>query len=221
MVRAGCIVARSGIWRLAIAAAAVLGLGAAETAAAAPGCKGSRVALVIGNRTYPDSDAPLKGVVEGAQRIGAALRSIGFDVQVGEDLGKAGADAAVRTFEAKIKPGTAAFLYFSGYGVQAGGHTYLLPTDASIWSEADIASNGLNIDRVLKEVEDAKASVEVLVLDAARRNPYERRFRAAGSAGLAPPSAASGRTSSAAPARRASSMSLPMRARSNSRSRPE
>ncbi len=159
---------------------------------AATDCKGVRVALVIGNMTYPDSEVPLKGTVEAAHHVGEALRAVGFDVQVGENLNKMQTDAAVRALQAKVKPGAAVFLFFSGFGVQAGGHTYLLPVDASIWSEADIATNGLNLDRVLTEIEEKKAAVEVLVIDAARRNPFERRFRASGSAGLAPPTASSG-----------------------------
>ncbi len=165
---------------------------ACSAAAAATVCKGERLALVIGNKAYPDSEVPLVGPVKAARRVGDALRAVGFDVEVGEDLTKAKTDADVSALLAKIKPGAAVFLFFSGFGVQAGGHTYLLPIDASIWSEADIAANSLNVDRVLTEVEERKAAVEVLVIDAARRNPFERRFRASGSAGLAAPSAIAG-----------------------------
>lgn len=172
--------------------ASVLIVPAGRPASAASICKGERLALVIGNSAYPDSEVPLKGTVEAAKRVADALRSVGFDVELGEDLTKAKTESDVTALLAKIKPGAAVFLFFSGFGLQAGGHTYLLPVDSSIWSEADIVSFGLNIDRFLNEVEEKKASVEVLVIDAARRNPFERRFRPSGSSGLAPPSAMSG-----------------------------
>lgn len=182
-------VLRTGFSAVFLASAPIVPSNAAAISGA---CKGARLALVIGNKSYPDSEVPLKGPVEGATRVADALRALGFDVQVGEDMTKAKMDAAVRALEAKIKPGAGVFLYFSGLGLQAAGHTYLLPVDASIWSEGDIAANGVNIDRVLGDIEDKKAAVAVLVVDAARRNPFERRFRASGSAGLAPPSAISG-----------------------------
>jgi uncharacterized caspase-like protein len=82
-----------------------------------------------------------------------------------------------------------ALVFFSGFGVQAGRQTYLLPTNAHIWSEDDVKRSGITLEPILSEVDARGAAAKLVVLDASRRNPYERRFRsaAAGLAGIQAP----------------------------------
>jgi uncharacterized caspase-like protein len=76
-------------------------------------------------------------------------------------------------------------LFFGGYGVQAGRESYMIPVDAAIWKESDVRRQGVSIESVLGAMKEKGARAKIAVIDASRRNPYERRFRAF-SHGLAP-----------------------------------
>jgi uncharacterized caspase-like protein len=52
-----------------------------------------------------------------------------------------------------------------------------------IWTESDVRRDGASIDAILAALRHREAGTRVLVLDASRRNPFERRFRSY-SAGL-------------------------------------
>jgi uncharacterized caspase-like protein len=147
--------------------------------------KTSRLALVIGNGHYPDAAAPLAQPINDARDLSAALRGNGFDVDVIEDATKDDMSRALGRLKAKIKPDTVVMLFFGGYGVQVGRESYMIPVDAAIWKEADVRRDGLSVDAVLEAMKEKGAKVKLVVLDASRRNPYERRFRSF-SHGLAP-----------------------------------
>jgi Caspase domain len=74
-------------------------------------------------------------------------------------------------------------LFFGG--VQSRHETYMIPTDAVIWQEGDVRREGMSIETVLHKVREQGARATLAILDASRRNPYERRFRSY-SHGLAP-----------------------------------
>ncbi|MGB8605644.1 caspase family protein, partial [Bradyrhizobium sp.] len=60
-----------------------------------------------------------------------------------------------------------------------------IPVDAKIWMEDDVRREGVSIDRLLSKLKTSGARVRLVIIEASRRNPYERRFRAY-SHGLAP-----------------------------------
>src|SRR6185503_10839889 len=82
-------------------------------------------------------------------------------------------------------------IFFSGYGIQSGRQSYILPVDAQIWTEADVRRDGFSLETILGEINNRGAGIKIALLDASRRNPFERRFRSF-SAGLAPVIAPSG-----------------------------
>jgi uncharacterized caspase-like protein len=145
----------------------------------------SRIALVIGNGHYPDANAPLSQPINDARGLTTALRRNGFDVDVVEDASKDDMRRAVGRLKSKIKPDSVVMLFFGGYGVQVGRESYMIPVDAAIWKEADVRRDGLSIEKVLETMKEQGARAKLAVIDASRRNPYERRFRAF-SHGLAP-----------------------------------
>ncbi|WP_245239654.1 caspase family protein [Methylobacterium variabile] len=153
--------------------------------AAADSKQGDRVALLIGNAQYPDSDSPLTTPVQDVRAVGAALQRKGYTVDLAENTGKQAMQQAINAFLDKIKPGSTVLFYFSGYGIQAGKKNYLIPTDGQIWSEADLRRDGVTVDWVMAEIDRRGADLKFVVLDAANRNPFERRFRGF-STGLAP-----------------------------------
>ncbi len=150
--------------------------------------KGSKIALVIGNGHYPDAHAPLAQPINDARALTATLRSNGFDVDVVEDASKDDMRRAVARLQAKVRPDSVVMLFFGGYGVQARRESYMIPVDATIWKEADVRRDGVSVESVLDAIQEKGARARLVVLDASRRNPYERRFRTF-SHGLAPISA--------------------------------
>jgi uncharacterized caspase-like protein len=181
-----------GTVSLAIGAHAALYKRAAETtkavavSAAGDSVKGAaKLALVIGNGHYPDANAPLTQSINDARALSAALRHDGFDVDMVEDAGKADLRQAVDRLKSKIRSDSTVMLFFAGYGVQAGRQSYMIPVDAAIWKESDVRRDGTSIESVLEMMKQRGARAKLVVVDASRRNPYERRFRSY-SHGLAP-----------------------------------
>src|SRR5207253_1999006 len=144
-----------------------------------------RFALVIGNAKYPDAEAPLKEPINDARDIAEELKRDGFNLEIGENLT---GDAMRRAFErlyGRVKPGSVALIFFSGFGVQSNRQSFMIPVDAQIWTEADVRRDGFSLETVLGEISSRGAGVKIALVDASRRNPFERRFRSF-SAGLAP-----------------------------------
>lgn len=148
----------------------------------------TRLALVIGNGHYPDANAPLTQSINDARALSSSLRKNGFDVDMVEDATKDDMVRAVTRLKSRIKRDTVVMLFFGGYGVQAGRESYMLPVDAVIWKESDVRRQGVSIDGVLDMMKEQGAKAKLVVVDASRRNPFERRFRSY-SHGLAPISA--------------------------------
>jgi uncharacterized caspase-like protein len=147
--------------------------------------KASRLALVIGNGHYPDAGEPLLQSINDARALSGALRHDGFDVDVIEDASRDDMARAIERLKAKITPDSVVMLFFGGYGVQAGRESYMIPVDAAIWKEADVRHAGVSVEGVLDAMQERGARAKLVVIDASRRNPYERRFRSY-SHGLAP-----------------------------------
>ncbi len=181
-----------GTVSLAIGAHAALSkrpLEAPSTATIEPGAvsprNDARLALVIGNGHYPDANAPLTQPINDARALTGALRRDGFDVDVVEDASRDDMTRALERLKSRIKADSVVMLFFGGYAIQAGRESYMIPVDARIWKESDVRREGTSIERVLETIREQGARAKLVVIDASRRNPYERRFRAY-SHGLAP-----------------------------------
>jgi uncharacterized caspase-like protein len=155
-----------------------------DTMADAP----SRIALVIGNGHYPDANEPLSQPINDARALTTTLRQDGFDVDMVEDATRDDMERAVARLKSRLKPDSVVMLFYGGYGIQIGRESYMIPVDATIWKESDVRRNGVSVESVLDAMKEQGACAKLVVLDASRRNPYERRFRAF-SHGLAPISA--------------------------------
>ena len=182
----------AGMVSLAIGAHAALSLRALDAAKAiateqsvAAGKGASKIALVIGNGHYPDAAAPLAQPINDARALTAALRHNGFDVDVVEDASKDDMTRAIGRLKSRIRPDSVVMLFFGGYGVQVGRESFMIPVDAAIWKESDVRRDGVSIESVLDMLKEQGAKAKLVVVDASRRNPYERRFRTF-SHGLAP-----------------------------------
>lgn len=140
-----------------------------------------RVALVIGNATYKTQ--PLGNPIHDAADIAAKLRNLGFEVTLRTNATQKEMTRAITQFGEHIKPGSVALFYYAGHGVQARGRNFLVPVDAEIQTEAGVSSEAVDVDSVLEQLSPARVSM--VILDACRNNPFERRFRSAGGGGLA------------------------------------
>lgn len=144
----------------------------------------ARVALLIGNANYPDASTPLSTTIRDARTLADEFRRTEFDVDLKENVGREDMQRAIDAFIGKIRPGMVALFYFSGYGIQVARQTYLIPVNAQVWTEAEVRRDGISLDTLLAEMQRKGAKVKIVIIDASRRNPFERRFRAS-AAGLA------------------------------------
>jgi uncharacterized caspase-like protein len=180
--------ALAGMVSLAFGAHAALNkraVDAANAIAAEQSADATKIALVIGNGHYPDANTSLTQPINDARGLTEALRRNGFDVDVVEDASKDDMSRTIEHLKSKIRPGSLVMLFFGGYGIQADRKSYMIPVDATIWKESDVRHNGISVESVLDAMKEHGASAKLVVIDASRRNPYERRFRVF-SHGLAP-----------------------------------
>src|SRR5271166_5176518 len=149
----------------------LISLGFVSTPSAEPAEK--RIALVIGNAGYQAGALPTSA--NDAGLIAQTLQAAGFDVVGARDLDQESLRRAFRDFLEKAAtsgPNTAAFVYLIGYGLQLEGENYFLPADAKIGRAADVAAEAVRISDYIRPLGALKLKASVIVLDAARRNPF-------------------------------------------------
>lgn len=143
-----------------------------------------RLALVIGNGNYPTGILANPG--NDARSMEKALKSIGFEVKRYENLKQKEMARAIDDFGNRLKNYDIGLFLYAGHGVQSKGFNYLIPVDAVLKTESDVEYNCVRADRVLGKMDDAKNSINIIILDACRDNPFERSWtRAARGRGLA------------------------------------
>jgi hypothetical protein len=165
-------------------------LAAALLAQAAPAHAAKRVALVIGNNDYRNVPK-LQKAVNDARTMGDTLKQLGFAVMVAENQTRQAFSQTLLAFDATIQPGDTAFFFFAGHGFEIAGQNFLLPTDVPAATEGQeelVRDASILADRVVERLQRRGTRTAILVFDACRNNPFERRgTRAvAGSGGLAP-----------------------------------
>ncbi len=154
---------------------------AAWPAAATSLDKGKRIALVIGNAAYKSS--PLANPLNDARAVSDSLRRLGFKVISLENASQKQMFDATREFGDQLKDGVGLF-YYAGHGVQVKGRNFLVPVDAHIEREDEVAYKAFDIGQVLEKMESAKNPLNIVILDACRNNPFTRGARS-GASGLA------------------------------------
>lgn len=134
-----------------------------------------RVALVIRNNSY--DSAALKNPVNDAEDMAAALSDIGFEVIKKIDADKREMISAINQFGQKLRNAEVGLFYFSGHGVQVNGVNYLIPVKTWVETESDVEFEAVATSRILGKMEDAESSLNIVILDACRDNPFARSFR--------------------------------------------
>jgi tetratricopeptide (TPR) repeat protein len=151
-----------------------------------PSPAGRRYALVIGNAAYRNIER-LENTVNDAEDIAAALKQLGFDVDLKLDITRARFGEAIDAYIARLEGdrNSEGFFWYAGHGVQIRDQNYLLPVDASIESERVLQRDAFSLDSLLADLGGAGNRVNVVILDACRNNPLPSSSRGAGNRGLA------------------------------------
>ncbi len=134
-----------------------------------------RIALVMGNGAYKVH--PLNNPVNDANDMAAALKKSGFQVIDARDATLNQMRAKVREFGDLLVNSDVGFVYYSGHGVEMKGKNYLIPVNADIQREDEIADQGLDANLILEKMNTAGKGVNILVIDACRDDPFGRSFR--------------------------------------------
>ena len=134
-----------------------------------------RMALVIGNSAYASKSLPALGnPVNDAALIESRLKAVGFSVQKIENADKATLVKSFREFARKAETGgrdAVVVVYYAGHGVQDNAQAnYLLPVDADIQSQSDLADQAVPVDTLVRQLELASPKIALVILDACRSN---------------------------------------------------
>ncbi len=139
-----------------------------------------RVALVVGNSNYGGDLGVLPNPVNDAKLIAGTLRKVGFDVVEIEDGDQQALKKAIVDFGDKLSTagaGATGLFYYAGHGIQSDGENYLIPVHAQLRSERDLDAEAVPIDLVIKQMDFAGTSVNIIILDACRNNPLPKSGR--------------------------------------------
>jgi hypothetical protein len=149
--------------------------------------KGKRLALIIGNAAY-EHVGVLANPLNDAQDMKEALEKVGFDVILSENASQKDIKLAIDDFgyELKEKNYEVALFFYAGHGLQYNNNNYLIPVNAVLGSEADIEYDCVAIGRVIGKMKEAEVQTTIIILDACRNNPFEKKWdKSSGSKGLA------------------------------------
>lgn len=140
--------------------------------------EGRRAALIIGNSAYQGL-VPLPNAATDARHIGEVLSKANFEVTIGDDLDKVSLEKTIRDFLRSLNDGDVALFYYSGHAVQVGGENYILPVDANLTSSYDLEVESYNVSNLLDYMREA-SSLQILILDSCRDNPFKSEYYFAG-----------------------------------------
>lgn len=149
-----------------------------------------RVALVIGNSEYTTFTS-LSNPVNDARLMQKALKEVGFEVTLVLNADQTQMKKAMLDFGRTLRKGVdASIFYYAGHGVQVNGENYLIPVEASLQAEDEVAVQAIDVNDFLQTMQSAKSPFNIVVLDACRNNPLIATR--GGGGGLAPVNAPRG-----------------------------
>jgi len=144
----------------------------------------NKIALIIGNAAYPESQ--LTNPVNDANAISERLLRLGFESILRTDVTIKAMEEALALFASNLETRDVALFFFAGHGMQIDGKNYLTAIDTIFEREIDAKYSSLLLDKVIETLEKGSNKTDIIILDACRTNPYERKWRGTDSQGLAP-----------------------------------
>ncbi len=179
----GAALSRRGLIKLGLGGAVLFAPGPwarvwAQTEKDAQLLRLPQIALVMGNGAYPQ--APLRNPANDAKDLAGALNSLGYQVTVRLDAGKAAMQSAVEAYVAELaRRRCVGLFYFAGHGIQINWKNYLLPVDAEFKSNADVESRAVEVNRVMNGLTEARNALNLIILDACRDAPFGEALKTA------------------------------------------
>jgi uncharacterized caspase-like protein len=135
----------------------------------------TRFALVIGNAEY--KAGTLATPANDAGLVADALQAAGFTVTGARDLDQATLRETFREFLGQVSaagPDAVALVYLAGYGLQFEGENYFVPVDADIARDVDVPLQAIRVSDFTQPLAAMPGRVKIIILDAARQNPFAR-----------------------------------------------
>ncbi|MBL9113863.1 MAG: caspase family protein [Verrucomicrobiaceae bacterium] len=133
-----------------------------------------KVALVIGNNTYPSDGelvTPLNNCVRDAHLVAQTLTRIGFQVREMTEASRSDIEDSLISFQNAIVKGGTALIYFAGHGIEVDGQSYVLGTNSKLKARSLLAEEGLKAETLAQFMIDAGAGASFLFLDCCREAP--------------------------------------------------
>jgi len=133
-----------------------------------------KISVIIGNEDYPGS--PLSNPVNDAKAIAGKLDQSGFRTIVRIDATNNAMEEALTDFSSNLATCDVALFFFAGHGMQIDGKNYLTALNTKFDREIDAKYSSLPLDKVIEIMEKGANKTAIIILDACRTNPYERKW---------------------------------------------
>jgi hypothetical protein len=134
-----------------------------------------RIALIVGNSAYRNV-TQLDNPATDARDMAATLRDTGFDVTLILDADQTTLNTAIAQFGRDLRDAgrdATGLFYYAGHGVQSFGTNFLVPVDAALRNAADLSLVGVSAEAVLRQMQSARNTTNIVILDACRDNPFD------------------------------------------------
>lgn len=143
-----------------------------------------KIAFVVGMSEYPEDD--LINPVNDADSIQNAFNKLGIDTIKIVNTGIADLKDSLDQFKEKLKDYEVAIFFFAGHGTEIDGENYLCTIDTDFESLNRIRYSSLPLSYLINLLEETNAYTKIIILDACRENPFERKLRSTKGTQLAP-----------------------------------
>ncbi len=133
----------------------------------------ARIALVIGNADYQNQ--ALANPAHDAEDIANVLTKVGFEVTLLRDATAIQMQTALNHFGKKLHKDSVNLFYYAGHGVQYQGNNYLIPLQSldKVKKASDLPAQTLNVSQLLTLMAASDSSMNIIILDACRNNPFK------------------------------------------------
>ena len=131
-----------------------------------------RLALVIGNSSYKVS--PLDNPANDANDVAESLKKFGFQTTLMRNATLGQMREATRKFADQLPSADVALIYFAGHGIESNRKNYMIPVNADLKFEYELADQGYDAGIWLEMLESIRSNnadrVNIVILDACRNN---------------------------------------------------
>jgi hypothetical protein len=135
----------------------------------------TRIALVIGNGTYQNVPS-LPNPTNDATDLSLSLGRLGFSVTTLKDARYDDIRRALIDFSSRANGAEIALIFFAGHGIQVGGENWLIPVDARLDTDVNVANETIGLQAFTHAVSNT-TKLGLVILDACRSNPFVRKMQ--------------------------------------------